>query len=80
MWFPRDLRLADNPALVEAVDEAGAGARPTRTTALLDLATEVPPVVLADLLGMYPNTAVRWVQAAGGEWANYAAIRARQAR
>jgi hypothetical protein len=43
----------------------------------LDLATEVPPVVLADLLGMYPNTAVRWVQAAGGEWASYAAVRAR---
>lgn len=58
----------------------GLRARAARTTALLDLATEVPPVVLADLLGMYPNTAVRWVQAAGGEWANYAAIRARQAR
>ncbi|MDP9402026.1 MAG: hypothetical protein M3P85_01545 [Actinomycetota bacterium] len=33
----------------------GLGARAARTSALLDLATEVPPVVLADLLGMYPT-------------------------
>ena len=33
----------------------GLRARAARTTALLDLATEVPPVVLADLLGMYPT-------------------------
>lgn len=48
-----------------------------RTTALLELATDVLPVVLMDLLDMYPNTAVPWAQAPGGEWASYAAVRAR---
>lgn len=32
-----------------------------RNTALLTLARDVPPVVLADLLGLHPNTAERWL-------------------
>jgi hypothetical protein len=50
----------------------------TRTAALLDLAAEVPAPILADLIGLHTNTATRWTRAAGGDWASYAAARARQ--
>lgn len=46
-----------------------------RGAALLGLAAELPAAFLADLLGISPGTAVRWSQAAGGEWAGYAAAR-----
>ncbi len=39
----------------------------------------MPAKVLADLLNLHPNTVVRWVKVAGGDWTNYAAIRAREA-
>lgn len=38
---------------------------------MLDLAVQLPTVVLADLLGLRRNTAARWVHAAGGDWASY---------
>lgn len=46
-----------------------------RNTALLTLAREVPPVVLADLLGLHPSTAERWRTLAGGSLATYTAAR-----
>lgn len=52
-------------------------ARHARTTAMLDLAAVLAPAVLADMIGLFPNTAVRWVQAAGGDWTTYVAERAR---
>jgi len=55
----------------------GIDARTARTSLLLDLGAELAPAFLADLLGMHPGTAVRWVRAAGGDWAGYAAARAR---
>lgn len=54
----------------------GIDARAARRAAQLQLAAEVPAVVLADMLGVTINTAVDWVHAAGGDWANYAAITA----
>ena len=44
-----------------------------RRSALMHLARHLPASVLADLLGITPNTAVRWVGAAGGDWNAYAA-------
>lgn len=67
-------------ALGERLAAYGVDARVARTSLLLDLAAELAPVVLADLLGMQPRTAVRWVQAANGDWSAYAAARARPAR
>jgi integrase len=55
----------------------GIDAREARTSLMLDLAGELAPAFLADLLGMHPGTAVRWVRAAGGDWAGYVAARAR---
>ncbi|MDP9402953.1 MAG: hypothetical protein M3P85_06380 [Actinomycetota bacterium] len=48
-----------------------------RNAALMELASQLPAVFLADLLGIATNSAVRWSRAAGGEWANYAGAGAR---
>ncbi|MGH9117838.1 MAG: hypothetical protein ACRD0A_08145 [Acidimicrobiales bacterium] len=57
----------------------GIDARAARRAAQLQLAAQVPAVVLAELLGITVRTAVDWVHAAGGDWANYAAITAANA-
>ncbi|MFF7047177.1 hypothetical protein ACFY94_02195 [Streptomyces griseorubiginosus] len=41
------------------------------TGALVDL----PPMVIADLLGIHPKTAERWATPAGGNWSEYLAVR-----
>ncbi len=51
----------------------GIDCRAQRTTALLQLAAEVPAAVLADTLGLTPRTAVRWAAHAAGNWTTYAA-------
>lgn len=48
-----------------------------RNTALLTLARDVPPVVLADLLGLHPGTVERWRALAGGNLVFYTAARLR---
>lgn len=57
----------------------GIDARAARRAAQLQLAAEVPAVVLAEMLGVAIGTAVDWVHAAGGDWANYAALSATNA-
>ncbi|MEW6474300.1 MAG: hypothetical protein AB1679_18770 [Actinomycetota bacterium] len=64
--------------LEQQLHRYGIEARSARSSVLLDFASEVPPVVLADLLGLHPNTAVRWVQNARGDWAAYAAAKAQR--
>lgn len=54
--------------------------RRARNTALLELAREVPPAILADLLGLTPETADKWRQLAGGNWSTYAPIAGRPTR
>jgi hypothetical protein len=51
----------------------GIYAKTGRRAALLDLAARLPAAVLADLLGLAPGTAVRWMRQAGGDWSSYAA-------
>lgn len=63
--------------LGQRLNRLGINARASRRAALLQLAAEVPAPVLADLLGIATRTAVSWVAAAGGNWARYAADRAR---
>ena len=48
---------------------------PARNAALIQLATEVPAAVIADMLGLHPTTASRWVELAGAKWTGYAADR-----
>lgn len=49
--------------------------RAARAAALTQLSTEVPPAMLAGVLGLAPATAVRWAGQSGGDWARYAASR-----
>jgi hypothetical protein len=46
-----------------------------RSAALIDLAADLPAAVLADLLGVHINTAVRWVRRSKRDWASYLAAR-----
>ena len=52
----------------------GIDARAARRATQQQLAGEVPAVVLAEMLGVTITTVVAWVHAAGGDWANYAAL------
>lgn len=45
----------------------------TRSTALLQLATELPAALLARMLGIHIQVAVAWQQASAGDWMTYAA-------
>ena len=51
------------------------GIRPaqTRSTALFQLATELPAAVLARTLGIHIDVAVQWQHASSGDWTRYAA-------
>lgn len=44
-----------------------------RSTALFQLATELPAALLARLLGIHIKAAVQWQHVSAGDWANYAA-------
>jgi hypothetical protein len=44
-----------------------------RSTALFQLATELPAVVLARMLGIHITVAAAWQRASSGDWATYAA-------
>ena len=50
-----------------------------RQAALMQLASQIPAAVLAEILHLHPTTAVAWVAAAGGDWNTYAAQIARTA-
>jgi hypothetical protein len=51
------------------------GIRPgaARSTALFQLATEIPAAILARTLGIHTDVAVSWQRLSAGDWANYAA-------
>ena len=51
----------------------GIPVRGARNSALLELAREVPPSILADLLGLTPEAVDRWRELAGGSWTGYVA-------
>jgi hypothetical protein len=58
------------------------GLRPAeaRSTALFQLATELPAAVLARMLGIHITVAVQWQQYSAGDWTNYAADISRRAK
>jgi ribosomal protein L40E len=62
--------------LVRELNQHGIRTRAARNTALLDLASELPAAILADLLGMHINTATRWVKKTRRDWTSYLAARA----
>lgn len=53
----------------------GLHARPARNAALVSLAAQLPPAVLADLVGLHHVTAARWSQLAARDWHAFVAAR-----
>ena len=64
-----------NHALTTRLSRYDINVRIARNGALAALAADLPAAVLADLLGMHINTAVRWVKYVGRDWADYIAAR-----
>jgi hypothetical protein len=77
--FPGHLpgRPITSATLGERLRALGIYAQTGRRAALLDLATQLPAAVLADLLGLHETTAAKWMHQAGGDWSRYAAELAR---
>ncbi|WP_079185690.1 hypothetical protein [Streptomyces sp. NBRC 110465] len=53
----------------------GLSARAARNTAMLNALTDLPPMIIADLLGIHPKTADRWAALAGNNWSEYVSSR-----
>jgi hypothetical protein len=51
-----------------------------RSTALFQLAAELPAAILARLLGIHLGVAVAWQHASAGDWTSYAAEVSRRAK
>jgi hypothetical protein len=64
--------------LGERLRAIGIYAKTGRRAALLDLAAQIPAAILADILGVHPTTAAKWMHQAGGDWSRYAADLARR--
>jgi len=59
--------------LAERLRQLGLRPGQARSTALFQLATELPAALLARMLGIHISVAVAWQRASAGDWANYAA-------
>lgn len=59
-------------AMGERLRKLGIRLAATRSTALLQLATELPAAILARTLGIHITVAVKWQRAAAGDWDAYA--------
>ncbi len=54
--------------LGERLRQIGIQPGPARSTALFQLATELPAAILARMLGIHINVAVAWQRASAGDW------------
>ena len=59
--------------LGERLRQLGLHAGRSRSTALFQLATDLPAALLARMLGIHISVAVAWQRASGGDWTAYAA-------
>ena len=59
--------------LTERLRQIGIYSGQARSTALFQLASEMPAAILARLLGIHISVAVKWQRASGGDWTRYAA-------
>ena len=71
------LRSVPPTAIVTHLNRHGIYIRAGRTAALIDLAGQLPPAVLASLLGLAPVTAERWSRRIASDWATYLHARTR---
>jgi hypothetical protein len=61
------------PQLVECLHGIGIYPGDARSTALFQLASEIPAAILVRLLGIHISVAVKWQRTASGDWTGYAA-------
>jgi hypothetical protein len=61
--------------IVRVPHQLGIPARASRLAARRHLVNQAPPAVLADALGVTPDTAVRHALLSGADWSAYAARR-----
>jgi hypothetical protein len=66
-------RHATPRAISARLQRLGIQPRAMRQAALIQLAAEIPPAMLAGILSIHPTTAVKWTRLAGGNWTTYAA-------
>ena len=59
--------------LTERLHQIGLQPGQARSTALFQLASELPAAILARLLGIHISVAVKWQRVSSGDWTNYAA-------
>jgi len=59
--------------LTERLRQIGLRPGQARSTALFQLASELPAALLARLLGVHISVAVKWQRASSGDWTSYAA-------
>lgn len=69
-------RAIDPDTLSDRLARLGIRAAQHRLAALLHLAADIPAPLLADLLGIHPNTAQVWSRLANRTWGDYQAMRA----
>ncbi|MER7672435.1 site-specific integrase [Kitasatospora sp. NPDC096128] len=59
--------------LTQRLNNLGIRPNQARSTALFQLATEIPAAILARTLGIHTDVAVAWQRLSAGDWTNYAA-------
>ncbi|MGW2256219.1 hypothetical protein ACWCXH_39735 [Kitasatospora sp. NPDC001660] len=59
--------------LTQRLNQLGIRPNQARSTALFQLATEIPAAILARALGIHTDVAVAWQRLSAGDWATYAA-------
>lgn len=67
------LQLYAGRQLGERLRRHGLRPRQARSTALFQLATDLPAAVLARMLGIHISSAAAWQRASAGDWTGYAA-------
>jgi hypothetical protein len=65
------MEMVQGPRVANLIAAAPPG--PARSTALSQLATELPAALLARMLGIRIDVAVAWQRASAGDWTAYAA-------
>lgn len=66
-------RPISSARLTQRLNNLGIRPSQARSTALFQLATEIPAAILARTLGIHTDVAVTWQRHSAGDWATYAA-------
>lgn len=72
---PRPGQHLSAPTLARRLTAHHIHIRQTRTTALIELAQDLPPAILAPMLGLHPITAEQWRRRAATDWTAYLEVR-----